>query len=171
MRESRRAPRMLTRRISHPRVIPYPRQEGEGERLRREAVRYWSERASNNSDNTACCHVGRHTKFNQEYSSRLELSHLLVISSSWYSIYAVEDWRRFLSWSGEGTLPWAIFRYRIFSNYSSQKFEKRMWIGIPILLPHRFQKVIFLREYVAWFWLRHRESFVDTSNFYNVMSR
>ena len=24
---------------------------------------------------------------------------------------------------GEGTLPWAIFRFRIFSNYS-QKFEK-----------------------------------------------
>ena len=26
---------------------------------------------------------------------------------------------------GEGTLPWAIFRSRIFSNYFSQKFEKK----------------------------------------------
>ena len=25
---------------------------------------------------------------------------------------------------GEGTLPWALFRFRIFSNYFSQKFEK-----------------------------------------------
>ena len=25
---------------------------------------------------------------------------------------------------GEGTQPWAIFRFRIFSNYFSQKFEK-----------------------------------------------
>ena len=25
---------------------------------------------------------------------------------------------------GEGTLPWAIFRFRIFSNYFAQKFEK-----------------------------------------------
>ena len=25
---------------------------------------------------------------------------------------------------GEGTLPWAIFRFRIFSNYFSEKFEK-----------------------------------------------
>ena len=25
---------------------------------------------------------------------------------------------------GEGTLPWAIYRFRIFSNYSSQKFLK-----------------------------------------------
>ena len=25
---------------------------------------------------------------------------------------------------GEGTLPWTIFRFRIFSNYFSQKFEK-----------------------------------------------
>ena len=25
---------------------------------------------------------------------------------------------------GEGTLPWAIFRFRIFSNYFLQKFEK-----------------------------------------------
>ena len=25
---------------------------------------------------------------------------------------------------GEGTLPWAIFRFRIFSKYFSQKFEK-----------------------------------------------
>ena len=25
---------------------------------------------------------------------------------------------------GEGTLPWAIFRWRIFLNYFSQKFEK-----------------------------------------------
>ena len=49
--------------------------------------------------------------------------------------------------------------------------RKRMWIGIPILLPHRFHKVLSLREYVAWFWLLHRENFVDTSNFYNLMSR
>ena len=28
-----------------------------------------------------------------------------------------------------------------------------MWIGIPILLPHRFHKVLSLREYVVWFWL------------------
>ena len=48
---------------------------------------------------------------------------------------------------------------------------KRMWIGIPILLPHRFHKVLSLREYIAWFWLPHRGSFVDTSNFYNLMSR
>ena len=26
---------------------------------------------------------------------------------------------------GEGTLPWAIFRFWIFSNYFSQKFEKK----------------------------------------------
>ena len=26
---------------------------------------------------------------------------------------------------GESTLPWAIFRFRIFSNYFSQKFEKK----------------------------------------------
>ena len=50
-------------------------------------------------------------------------------------------------------------------------WEKRMWIGIPILLPHRFHKVLSLREYLAWFRLPHRESFVDTSNFYNLMSR
>ena len=49
--------------------------------------------------------------------------------------------------------------------------EKRMWIGIPILLPHRFHKVLSSRKYVAWFSLPHRGRFVDTSNFYNLMSR
>ena len=49
--------------------------------------------------------------------------------------------------------------------------EKRMWIGIPIVLPHRFHKVFSLRKYVAWCWLPHRDIFVDTSNFYNLMSR
>ena len=49
--------------------------------------------------------------------------------------------------------------------------KKNMWIGIPILLPHRFHKVLSLREYVAWFWIPHREIFVDTSNFYNLVSR
>ena len=29
---------------------------------------------------------------------------------------------------GEGTLPWAIFRFRIFSNYFSQKFEKKITV-------------------------------------------
>ena len=33
---------------------------------------------------------------------------------------------------GEGTLPWAIFLFRIFSNYLSHKFEKKQ----------RFEKVI-----------------------------
>ena len=42
------------------------------------------------------------------------------------------------------------------------KIKKRMLIGIPILLPHRFHKVLSLRKYVAWFWLPHRGSFVDT---------
>ena len=40
-----------------------------------------------------------------------------------------------------------------------------IWIGIPILLPHRFHKFLSLRKYVAWFWLFRRGSFVDTSNF------
>ena len=31
---------------------------------------------------------------------------------------------------GEGTLPWAIFRFRIFSNYFSQKFEKNKNNGL-----------------------------------------
>ena len=34
-----------------------------------------------------------------------------------------------------------------------RKWKKSMWIGIPILLPRRFYKVLFLRKYVAWFWL------------------
>ena len=64
--------------------------------------------------------------------------------------------------------------YNTFSFYILRMWwesNKRMWIGIPILLPHRFHKVLSLREDVAWFWLPHRESFVDTSNFYNLMSR
>ena len=47
----------------------------------------------------------------------------------------------------------------------SRHFEKRMWIEIPILLFHRFHKFLLLRKYVTWFWLSHRGSFVDTSNF------
>ena len=59
-----------------------------------------------------------------------------------------------------------------FSTSRSEKnLKKRMWIGIPIMLPHRFHKVLFLREYVTWFWLPDRECFVDTSNFCNLMSR
>ena len=42
---------------------------------------------------------------------------------------------------------------------------KSMSISIPILLPHWFQKVLPLRKCVAWFWLPHKWSFVDSSYF------
>ena len=58
----------------------------------------------------------------------------------------------------------------LYKKITNSHRKKSMWIGFPILLPHRSFKVLFLREYVAWFWLPHRESFVDTSNFYNLMS-
>ena len=61
--------------------------------------------------------------------------------------------------------------YDLIAGKILKELKKRMWIGILILLPHRFHKVLSLKEYVAWFWLPHRESFVDTSNFYNLMSR
>ena len=71
---------------------------------------------------------------------------------------------------------WIVSIIQFYNNFSFSKKNirkntKKIWIGIPILLPHRFHKVISLRDYVAWFWLPHRESFVDTSNFYNLMSR
>ena len=39
---------------------------------------------------------------------------LILLNAEACKIYEVE----------EGTLPWTIFRFRIFSNYFSQKFEK-----------------------------------------------
>ena len=64
-----------------------------------------------------------------------------------------------------------IFRWKLWVTLCSASLSKwsqdtkRMWIGIPILLPRRFHEVPSLRKYVAWFWLPHRGSFVDTSNF------
>ena len=49
---------------------------------------------------------------------------------------------------------------------TQKTITKSRWIEIPILVPHRFHKVLSSREYVAWFWLPHRRSFVDISNFF-----
>ena len=38
---------------------------------------------------------------------------------------------------GEGTLPWAIFRFRIFSNYFSQNFEK-IWKSDNLTMYEKF---------------------------------
>ena len=49
---------------------------------------------------------------------------LCVISVSLQKYNILTSYRSFFI-IGEGTLPWAIFRSRIFSNYFSQKFKKR----------------------------------------------
>ena len=36
---------------------------------------------------------------------------------------SLSTWKKWKKYIGEGTLPWAIFRFQIFSNYFSQKFK------------------------------------------------
>ena len=39
------------------------------------------------------------------------------------------------------------FKYPEILKFKNGKIKKRMWIEIPILLLHRFHKVLFLRKY------------------------
>ena len=64
----------------------------------------------------------------------------------------------------------ALWIHQIFQIWCHDK-QKRIWFGIPILLPHRLHKVLSLRKSVAWFWLPHRGSFMDTSKVKNLLSR
>ena len=61
-----------------------------------------------------------------------------------------------------------LVKHNFLLNFYYKFSRKRMWIGISILLPHWFHKVLSLRNSVTRFWLPCRGSFKDTSNFENL---